>query len=262
MTFWQELSGVISDLDGVVYRGEVPIPTAVTAFQAWHAAGTPYAFVTNNSTQTAADFARKINAMGIPVTAGRVVTSAGTVAELVASRHPPSARVLVVGAPALQEAVAARGLTLARDAVDVVVVGLDRNFSYQTLALAQKALLAGAAFYATNADPMLPNANGFDPGAGSILRAIEVASGRDAVVVGKPGRQMIDLALGILGTKAATTLMIGDQIETDIVAGHAAGLPTLLVRTGVPQTGPGPVAPDFDLADLGALPWQPGFAKG
>lgn len=253
MTFWQQLSGVISDLDGVVYRGDAPIPSAIAAFRRWHEAGLPYAFVTNNSTRSAADFASKINDMGIPVTAERVVTSASTVADLVATNHPPSARVLVVGAAALRDAVTARGFTLS-DAADVVVVGLDRAFTYETLGRAQAALLAGAAFYATNADPMLPSATAFDPGAGAILRAIEVASGRSATVVGKPGRQMIDRAVQILGTAAARTLMIGDQVETDIIAGHAAGLPTLLVRTGVAQPGPHPLAPDFDFADLSEVP--------
>lgn len=259
MTFWQQLTGVISDLDGVIYRGDAPIPSAIAAFQRWHAAGLPYAFVTNNSTRSAADFAAKISGMGIPVTEARVVTSASAVADLIATRHPPATPVLVVGAPALQEAVTARGFTLSAEA-EVVVVGLDRDFSYRTLALAQKALLAGAAFYATNADPMIPSATGFDPGAGSVLRAIEVASGRTATVVGKPGRQMIDRAVQILGTAPATTLMIGDQIETDIRAGHAAGVATLLVRTGMPEAGPRPLEPDFDLADLGQIPAQ-AFAK-
>ena len=254
MTVWPRISGVISDLDGVVYRGDDPIATAVTAFQRWHKDGVPYVFVTNNSTRTAAEFASKINAMGIAVAADQIVTSAEATAHTVASNHPGSARVLVLGAPALRDALQAKGFTLAQTGVDVVVVGLDHSFTYLTLALAQSALLAGAAFYGTNADPMLPKGDGFEPGAGSILKAVEVASGRTPVVIGKPGRLLIDMGLALLGSPRAETLMIGDQIDTDIIAGRAAGLPTVLVLTGVPQTGPRRVEPDFVVDDLTQIP--------
>ena len=254
MPAWPKISGVISDLDGVVYRGADPIASAVTTFRRWHASGIPYVFVTNNSTKTAAEFSTKINGMGIPVEAAQIITSAYATAQVVAANHPAAARVLVVGSPALCGAVQSHGFTLADTGVDVVVVGLDQSFAYKTLAVAQTALLAGAAFYATNADPMLPNAGGFDPGAGSILKAIEVASGKVAVVIGKPGRQMIDMGLALLGTSKAETLMIGDQVDTDIVAGKAAGLPSVLVLTGVPQTGPHEVEPDFVVGDLTQIP--------
>ena len=251
---WPHILGVISDLDGVVYRGADPIPSAVQAFQRWHRAGLPYGFVTNNSTRTAAEFASKINSMGIPVVPSQIVTTAEATAEVVAANHPASARVFVVGAAALRDAILSHGFTIADTAVDVVVVGLDQSFSYQTLGLAQAALLAGAAFYGTNADPMLPKGTGFEPGAGSILRAIAVASGKTPVIIGKPGRQMIDIGLARLGTPRAATLMIGDQIDTDIIAGKAAGLPTVLVNTGVPQTGPRQTEPDFEVDDLTEIP--------
>ncbi len=253
MVIWPTISGVISDLDGVVYRGADSILSAVEAFQRWHRAGVPYVFVTNNSTQTAAEFAIRINGMGIEVEASQIVTSAQATALRLAGDHPQGARVFVVGAQALKDAVQAQGFALAEVGVDVVVSGLDRGFTYQTLAIAQRALLAGAAFYGTNADPMLPNDAGFDPGAGSILQAIATASGRVPVIVGKPARHMIDLGLARLGTPLGETLMIGDQIETDIVAGHAAGLTTVLVRTGVPETGPRVVEPDFVVEDLGQI---------
>ena len=254
MAVWPRISGVISDLDGVVYRGADPIDSAVTTFQRWYREGVPYAFVTNNSTKTATEFAAKINGMGIVVEASQIITSAEVTAQMVAANHPAGSRVFVVGAPALRDAILSHGFTVANSAVDVVVVGLDQGFTYQTLALAQSALLAGAAFYGTNADRMLPNGAGFEPGAGSILNAIGTASGKVPVIIGKPGRQMIDVAVDRLGTTRDATLMIGDQIDTDIVAGHAAGLPTVLVLTGVPQTGPRQVQPDFEVANLTDIP--------
>ena len=254
MSGWPKISGIISDLDGVVYRGADPISSAVLAFQRWHKLGVPYIFVTNNSTKTAEEFAHKINGMGILVEPAQIVTTAEATAQVVAANHPATSRVMVIGAPALRNAVLAHGFTLADTGVDVVVVGLDQSFTYQTLARAQAALLAEAAFYGTNADPMLPNGGGFDPGAGSILKAIEVASGKSPIVIGKPSRQMIDVALARLGTPRLQTLMIGDQIDTDIVAGKAAGLPSVLVLTGVPQSGPRRVEPDFVVVDLTEIP--------
>ena len=251
---WPRISGIISDLDGVVYRGQDPIPSAVEAFRRWHKLGVPYAFVTNNSTKTAAEFANKINGMGIPVDPSQIVTTAMATAQVVATNHPATARVFVVGAEALRDAILSKGLTLAETAVDVVVVGLDQNFTYHTLSLAQTALLSGAAFYGTNADPMLPKSSGFDPGAGSILAAVRTASGKTPIIIGKPGRQMIDMGLARLGTQRDQTLMIGDQIDTDIIAGKAAGLPTVLVNTGVPQTGPRQTEPDFEVANLTDIP--------
>ena len=101
---------------------------------------------------------------------------------------------------------------------------------------------------------MLPHGDGFEPGAGSILKAIETASGVAPVIIGKPQPNLISMALSILGTDPKSTYMLGDQVMTDIVAGHAAGLPTILVRTGVVEKGPFPITPDFDIETLASIP--------
>ena len=254
MTTWPKISGFISDLDGVAYRGDAPIESAVRAFRSWHEAGIPYAFVTNNSTKTAEEFSAKLNGMGIPIGPERVVTTAAVAADRASKLLPPGSRVLVIGADSLRRSVAAKGFELADRNVAAVVAGLDRSFTFEKLALAQAALLNGAIFIGTNPDAMLPHGDGYEPGAGSILKAIETASGVAPVIIGKPQPDLLLIALSVLGTPAESTLMIGDQVDTDILAAAAAGLKSILVRTGVPQAGPFAALPDFDVESLDDIP--------
>ena len=243
-------AAIISDLDGVAYRGDVPIATAVLAFRQWHEQGLPYAFVTNNSTKTAREFADKLNSMGIPATPERVITSSAVVARRVKADLPPGSRVMVIGAASLVGAIEAQGFQIADQDVRAVVAGLDRAFTFEKLQKAQAALLAGASFFGTNADRMLPHGLGYEPGAGSILAAIQTASGVTPVVTGKPQPDLIHMALEILGSDPETTFMLGDQIETDIMAGRAAGLKTILVGTGLPPKAVPGILPDFDIETL------------
>ena len=254
MIDWPRISGIISDLDGITYRGDRPIETAVSAFQAWKDVGLPYAFVTNNSTKSAEQFSEKLNGMGIPASPDQVITTSAVTAETLTELLVPGARVMVIGACALSDAVRSRGFELADTDIAAVVAGLDRSFTFEKLAKAQTALLGGALFIGTNPDPMVPHGCGFEPGAGSILRAIETASGVSPTIVGKPEPNLVYTALKVLGTEPAETFMLGDQVTTDIAAGHAAGIPTILVRTGVHEVEPFPVQPDFDIQTLAELP--------
>lgn len=248
------MSAIISDLDGVTYRGEDPIESAVKAFQKWHENGFPYAFVTNNSTKTAEEFAGKLNGMGIPASANQIVTTCDVAADRLAALVKPGSRVMIIGAASLQHSVEKRGFVIAEKDVKAVVAGLDRTFTFKKLTNAQTALLQGAHFIGTNPDHMLPDGEGFEPGAGAIIKAIETASGVAPVIIGKPEIDLINRALSILRTDPASTYMLGDQIMTDILAGHKAGLPTILVRTGVPEKGPFPIQPDFEIQTLSCIP--------
>jgi 4-nitrophenyl phosphatase len=244
---------VISDLDGVVYRGSEPIKEAVEAFRRWHDNGIRYCFVTNNSTRSASEFAAKLRGFGIVAEAENVVTSADTTAALLKARWPAGARVFVVGATSLVEAIAAAGFEITGDAAEIVVAGLDRDFTYAKLKLAARLVLDGAALIGTNPDLLLPSEDGFEPGAGTLIGAIAAASGQQPLIIGKPEPHMIEAALQRLGTDPARTVMIGDQIATDIQAGQRAGLFSILVQTGVPETGARQAEPDLTLASLAAL---------
>ena len=253
-TNWPKITGIISDLDGVTYRGDEPIESAVGMFQRWSDMGLPYAFVTNNSTKSAEEFSVKLNAMGIPADPARIITTSAVAADRLRDLLEPKSRVMVIGEQALVGAVADRGFEIADEDVVAVVAGLDRSFTYEKLAKAQTALLEGAHFIGTNPDAMLPTAGGFEPGAGVILKAIETAAGVTPTIIGKPEPDLVTKALSILGTDQHSTFMLGDQIMTDIVAGHAAGLPTIRVRTGVVENDPPAISPDFDIESLECIP--------
>ena len=227
---------VIADLDGVVYRGEAAIPDAVEAFRRWERAGVPYCFVTNNATRSPEAFAEKLTRLGVRTSPAQVVTSPVATAEYMRQRWPAGGPVFVLGAPALASAVTEAGFTITDAEPQAVVIGLDRELTYAKLTTAVHAVLAGAVLIGTNADPRLPiEGGGFDPGAGSILAAVTTATGAKPIVVGKPEPRMIEIALERLGSPRAGTVMIGDQINTDILAGQRAGLRSILVTTGVPR---------------------------
>jgi 4-nitrophenyl phosphatase len=253
-TNWPKISGIISDLDGVTYRGDEPIKSAVRAFQRWNNIGLPYAFVTNNSTKSAEEFSHKLNAMGIPADPARIITTSAVAADRLSDLLEPRSRVMVIGEPALVRAVADRNFEVVDEDVGAVIVGLDRSFTYEKLAKAQTALLGGAHFIGTNPDTMLPTAGGFEPGAGAILNAIEIASGVTPIIIGKPKPDLVTTALSKLGTDRQSTFMLGDQIMTDIAAGNAAGIQTIRVRTGIIETDPLSISPDFDIENLEGIP--------
>ncbi|TYO61133.1 HAD-IIA family hydrolase [Bradyrhizobium hipponense] len=248
---WPPVDGIISDLDGVVYRGNAAIPDAMEAFGRWQAAGVPVCFVTNNSTHTPGDVVRKVEAFGLAIAPKDVVTSAITAAELIRAKYPDVTRVYVIGAPSLVKAIASVGLETTDRKPEVVVMGLDRQITHEKMRTAVDAILNGAAFIGTNPDLLLPTDNGFEPGAGATITAVAAATQVKPLIVGKPETHMIETALSRLRTARSSTLLIGDQLQTDIQAGKRAGLPTVLVTTGVPvREDPSLIPPDFIVSSL------------
>jgi 4-nitrophenyl phosphatase len=242
----------ILDLDGVVWLTEQPIAGAAEAVAELRRRGEQVVFVTNNSSVTIAEQEAKLAAHGIPPEGG-LVTSAQVAAELVA----PGERVLCAGGPGLAEALEARGAVVVRndgtdiDPVGAVVVGFHRDFDYERLRVAAGAVRAGARLLASNDDATYPTADGVIPGGGSILAAIERASGVDAVVAGKPYRPMVDHLLGRFGAEGT---VVGDRPDTDGGLAHAMGWRFALVLSGVTTdaTGVDPT-PDVVAPSLAAL---------
>jgi len=251
---WPPIEGIISDLDGVVYRGNAAIRDAIKAFRRWQAAGLPFCFVTNNSTHTPEDVVRKLEAFGLAIAPKDVVTSAITAAELIRAKYPDLTHVYVIGAPSLVKAIADVGLEVTAQKPEVVVMGLDRQISHEKMRIAVEAVLNGAIFVGTNPDLLLPTAGGFEPGAGATITAVAAATQVKPLIVGKPEPHMIETALSRLGTARSATLMIGDQIPTDIQAGKRADLSTVLVTTGVPpRENPSLAPPDFIVSSLAEI---------
>jgi 4-nitrophenyl phosphatase len=230
----RSLRGFIFDMDGVIYRGDAVLPGAPEFTAILKRAGIPYLYLTNNSSTPSDQVANRLERMGIPTDPEEVLTSAEATAAALASRLS-TGKVLVVGEAGIRQALRAAGFELTeehRDA-DAVVVGIDRQVTYDRLKEAALAIRRGARFIATNTDRTLPTEVGLIPGAGAIVGALEIATDVSPVVIGKPSAEIFRQALERLGVDGAHVGAVGDRPETDIAGGHEAGLRTIAVLTGV-----------------------------
>ncbi|MFN2586527.1 MAG: HAD-IIA family hydrolase [Actinomycetota bacterium] len=230
------MDGLVSDMDGVYYRGDRPIPGVGDAIRRWRAAGKRIVFCTNNSHHTVADYVAKLARAGVPATEDDVVSSAVVLGDVLRDRGAAGASALAIGGPGLRAGLAAAGVAAvdgtASGDVDYVVVGWDRAFDYAKMRLACMAVRAGAELLATNSDATFPAPDGLWPGAGAILASIEACAGRKAEVLGKPHAPMMDAAARRLA--GCTRIAIaGDRADTDLAGGIARGWTTILVTSGV-----------------------------
>lgn len=260
------------DLDGVVYIGDQAVPGAVDALARARASGMRLAFVTNNASRAPEDVADHLTVLGIPASAQEVVTSSQAGAALLAGRLPPGARVLAVGGPGVALAIAGAGLEPVRAhdpaAADVAAVlqGFGRDVAWTDLAAAALAIQAGARWTLTNPDVTLPVPGGRAPGNGSLARAVEAAAGRPPDdIAGKPHPALMQASID--RTQARSPLAVGDRLDTDIAGAARAGIPSLLVLTGIADVASLLSAvpeerPDFIGADLMALTRQPAPISG
>ena len=227
------------DMDGVLYRGAEALPDAAASLVQLRGAGFLLGFLTNNSWYPVEEYVTKLARMGIESRPEEYMTSAMAAGILAADEYPAGAAV-AVGGPGLQHCLTGAGLHLL-DPIDLegpqpdlVVAGVDWNLTYAKLARAQRAILGGAAFWATNVDPRYPVENGhFLPGAGATVAALEASTGIAARLIGKPSSLTVELLMEARGVAPRDTLMIGDQLATDILAGNRAGCRSALVTTGV-----------------------------
>lgn len=243
---------LLVDLDGVVYRGNEPVPGVAAVLADRVARGDDVVYVTNNSMHYRADYVTRLAAMGAPITADTVVSSARATALHLARHEPGIRRVLVLGAGGLERELREQGLEVvtaghaatrmhqegidgwaAAGAPDAVVTGLDPNLTYLRLTAAADCIRAGARFIATNRDPVYPTERGLRPGAGSIAAALEATTGVTPLSIGKPGPHLLELAAEAVGRRASEAIMIGDGIGTDLAAARAVGARCVLMLTGV-----------------------------
>lgn len=220
------------DLDGTLYHGSRMIPQADRLIHEMKLLGIPYLFVTNNSSRTPGEVAAHLQNMGIPAQEDEVCTSAVAAAEYIAEQEP-GCKVAMIGEAGLYEALRSAGLSIVEEQPDVVVQGIDRSFTYETLTRASRWILGGARYVLTNPDLLLPSQDGLLPGAGTISAAIRAASGLEPIVIGKPSGILMKHAIDRLGLKHEEVAVIGDNMLTDITAGVNAGCGTILTLTGV-----------------------------
>jgi HAD superfamily hydrolase (TIGR01457 family) len=234
---------LLFDLDGTVYSGERAIPGAADFIRSATQNGKKIFFLTNRSNRSAEEVSSHLNQLGVPCEPREVITSAHVAAERIKNSD-----VYVIGEAGLCTALEAAGNRLREHRVQHVIVGWDRQFSFEKLTRAVRLIVGGASFYATNLDKTITVEDGILPENGPLAAAISFASGKVPKVFGKPERDMVDLVLTREGLKPEEALFIGDNLETDIVCAQRAGIQSLLMLTGVTtrtQADESPIKPDF-----------------
>jgi 4-nitrophenyl phosphatase len=249
-----EITHLIVDMDGVLYRGDSPLPGLHEFFAFLRKRPIPFILATNNSTHTPQEYVDKLARMGVRISPEEVLNSGQATARTLARDYPPATRVHVFGSPAFREAVVEEGFVLADENVELVVASMDRDVTYDKLKRATLLIRGGARFIATNLDPIYPTDEGLWPGTGSLIAALQTASGVDPRVIGKPEPAMFQLAMAEMGARPETTAAIGDRLESDILGGQRAGLITICVLSGISGRAEADAfGPDFifeDIADL------------
>lgn len=226
------VDGVLFDLDGVVYRGNAAVEHAVASITDLNI---PFGFITNNASRSPQDVARHLTELGISADPGQVTTSAQAAADYIASAYGQGAKVLVVGGEGLRAAVAERDLAVvvtAEEHADIVVQGTSSTLTWADLAEGVYAINRGAHYIATNLDATMPTERGMGPGNGAMVAAVSHATGiRPERAAGKPDPQIFRHAARRAGM--SRPIVVGDRLDTDIMGARAAGIPALLVLTGV-----------------------------
>lgn len=230
------------DMDGVLWRGETPMPGLRAFFDALNQCGYPFLLATNNASKTPAQYVEKLARFDVAIREDQVLTSALATADFLASEYEPDTAVYISGGVGIKEAMRARGFRLvtvdevmAGSSAPLVVIGFSRETVYNDLAAAAILIDQGARFIGTNPDVTFPSELGNLPGAGALIGLVEIATGHTAVKIGKPNRQMFIEGMKRLGAAPENTAMIGDRLGTDIAGGHGVGMQTILVFSGITQ---------------------------
>ncbi len=227
------MKSIISDMDGVLYRGRESVQGAKEFVAMLLNTSVKFLFLTNNSEQTPLDLMRKLSSMGIEgLSEKHFMTSVLATATFIQSQKP-NGSAYVIGGGGLVSELYKVGYAISESDPDYVIVGKTTHFNFEMMKKATNLIRNGAKFIATNPDVIDPTEHGIEPACGSILASIEKASGKRPYVVGKPNALMMSIALNKLGVSAADAVMIGDRMDTDIQAGLEAGMTTCLVLSGV-----------------------------
>lgn len=253
--------GAVLDVDGTVVRGDTPIPGARDALDALDDAGVRRLFLSNNPTKAPPAYVERFERAGLAVDADEVMTS-GTVTVAYLCEHHADDALFVVGESGFRTQLADADLTVVDDphAAEAVVVSIDREFHYDRLTAALRALDGDVPFVGTDPDVTIPTDDGLIPGSGAIIHAVAGVAERDPDrILGKPDEYAQALALDYLGVPAEDCLVVGDRLNTDIALGSRAGMTTVLVRTGVTDEetlARSEIRPDYvldSIADIGRV---------
>ncbi len=220
------------DMDGVLVSGNRQIPGAAEFIARLRARNRKFLVLTNNPIYTPGDLAHRLGTIGLDISPDHIFTSAMATAHFLHSQKP-SGTAFVIGESGLTEAIHEAGYVITDRNPDYVVLGETHTYNIDLLTKAIRFVSAGAHFIATNPDPSGPSENGIVPACGAMAALIEAASGMHPFFVGKPNPLMMRTALSHIGAHSETATMIGDRMDTDIIAGVESGLETILVLSGV-----------------------------
>ncbi len=245
MSSRSEIECWLTDMDGVLVHENHPIPGASELLQQWRDEGRPYLVLTNNSIFTPRDLSARLKASGLFVPEESIWTSALATADFLQSQIPGGSA-FVIGEAGITTALHEAGFIMTETAPDYVVIGETRNYSFEAITKAIRLIGDGSRFIVTNPDATGPSAEGPMPATGAVAALITKATGKEPYVVGKPNPMMFRSAMNKIGAHSENTGMIGDRMDTDIVAGIEAGLHTILVLTGI-----------SDQAEIQRYPFRP-----
>ncbi len=224
--------GFLCDMDGVIYHGNMLLE-GVKKFVEWlEREQKQYLFLTNSSERSPLELKQKLERMGLAVDESRFYTSALATAKFIAGQAP-GCSAYVIGAPGLHNALYDAGITMNDVNPDYVIVGETRNYNYDSIVRATRFVRGGAKLIGTNPDLTGPDESGLIPACRALIAPIEMASEKSAYFVGKPNALMMRTGLRMLGVHSIEAVMIGDRMDTDIIAGIETGLDTVLVLSGV-----------------------------
>jgi NagD protein len=235
----------LTDMDGVLVHENHPLPGASALLQQWRDQDKPYLVLTNNSIFTPRDLSARLRASGLIVPEEAIWTSALATADFLQSQIPGGSA-FVIGEAGMTTALHEVGFIMTESDPDYVVIGETRNYSFEAITKAIRLIGNGSRFIVTNPDATGPSADGPLPATGAVAALISKATGKDPYVVGKPNPMMFRSAMNKIGAHSENTGMIGDRMDTDIVAGIEAGLHTILVLTGI-----------SDRAEIERYPFRP-----
>jgi 4-nitrophenyl phosphatase len=232
-TLTPSIRGLILDMDGVLYQGNEPLGDLPRLFAGIQEKGLRVIMATNNAIRNTDEHLAKMRSFGVELEPWQVINSIQVVVELLKRHFPDGGPIYGVVSPSTMTAIEEAGYYNDEKAAQAVVVGLDRNLTYEKLEIATLLIRSGILYIGTNPDAAFPTPKGLIPGAGSIVAAVTTASGVQPVFAGKPEPAMFEISMERLGSTPQTTLAIGDRLDTDILGGWRSGCRTGLVMSGV-----------------------------
>ncbi len=235
----------LTDMDGVLMHEGVPVPGADAFIKKLRDTGRPYLVLTNNSIYTPRDLHARLSRIGLQVPPENIWTSALATARFLENQHP-GGTAYTIGEAGLTTALHEAGYVLTDTDPDFVILGETRTYSFEALTKAIRLINGGARFIATNPDNTGPSNEGVLPATGSVAALITKATGKEPYFIGKPNPLMMRTGLNAIGAHSESSAMIGDRMDTDVLAGLEAGMETFLVLTGLTTR-----------ADLDRYPFRP-----